>query len=45
MERNQWRILALISTLLLLSACGARTPESLPLADDRPTVLFFFTDN
>ena len=38
------------SLLLLLTACG-RSPsdpaasESLPLAADKPTFIFFFTDN
>lgn len=45
MERYTWRLLTLLGALLLLSACGARTSEGLPLADDRPTLLFFFTDN
>ena len=47
------RLLALLSLTLLvllgLAACSANKPvepaQDLPLAADRPTFLFFFTDN
>jgi len=37
-------------TLLLLTACGRSlsvpaASEALPLAEDKPTFIFFFTDN
>ena len=38
------RMLALL--IALLGACTtAESGKSLPLADDRPTFLFFYTDN
>lgn len=38
------RLLGLISLLLvILTACNS-TPVELPLTEDRPTFLFFYTD-
>jgi len=36
-----------LGLLALLSACSSTAPaaNALPLAQDRPTLLFFFTDN
>lgn len=38
------KILLLVIAMLSLSACGAGT-ASLPLAEGKPTLLFFSTDN
>jgi hypothetical protein len=35
----------LLAALLALAACGApQAEDGLPLAEDRPTLLFFYTD-
>ena len=34
----------LLAALLALTACGGASAE-LPLAEDKPTLLFFYTDN
>lgn len=41
-------IASLAALLAALTACAvesARPVDALPLADDRPTFIFFFTDN
>lgn len=39
-------IAILMSVLLTLSACGSTSPAAiLPLAGDRPTFIYFFSNN
>lgn len=41
-----WGIVAALIALLGLTACQGNTASvSLPLAQDKPTFLFFYTDN
>lgn len=47
LTRGLLLVAALIGTLLGLAGCGAQTAPvnpAVPLADDQPTFLFFFTN-
>jgi ABC-type glycerol-3-phosphate transport system substrate-binding protein len=39
------KLMALLGAILALAACSSGTAAPLPLAQDKPTFMFFYTDN